>query len=139
MPHAGGDERTRTADPLLANLERAVPLPALIHKPAGKATHRNHMHVMWGHAAPSPVLPPYCLDSGRSVLGRCHTPRGIPREGGVTEAEALFAVVDLETTGFSPLVGDRIVEVAIIRVAPSGEWTDEYVTLVNPKRDVGAS
>ena len=44
----------------------------------------------------------------------------------------------METTGFSPLVGDRIIEVAIIRVAPSGERTDAYVTLVNPKRDVGA-
>jgi DNA polymerase III epsilon subunit-like protein len=26
--------------------------------------------------------------------------------------DALFAVVDLETTGFSPLVGDRIIEVS---------------------------
>jgi DNA polymerase-3 subunit epsilon len=58
---------------------------------------------------------------------------------GKTNPGSLFAVVDLETTGFSPLVGDRIVEVAIIQVAPSGERTDEYVTLVNPKRDVGAA
>lgn len=56
-----------------------------------------------------------------------------------SDDEALFAVVDLETTGFSPLVGDRIVEVAIIRVAADGSRTDEYVTLVNPRRDVGAS
>ena len=58
---------------------------------------------------------------------------------GKTRPDALFAVVDLETTGFSPLVGDRIVEVAIIQVSPTGERTDEYVTLVNPKREVGAA
>lgn len=58
---------------------------------------------------------------------------------GKTRSDALFAVVDLETTGFSPLVGDRIIEVAIIQVAPCGERTDEYVTLVNPKRGVGAA
>jgi DNA polymerase III epsilon subunit-like protein len=51
--------------------------------------------------------------------------------------EALFAIVDLETTGFSPLVGDRIVEVAIVRVAADGSKTDEYVTLVDPQRGVG--
>jgi DNA polymerase-3 subunit epsilon len=50
---------------------------------------------------------------------------------------ALFAIVDVETTGFSPLVGDRIVEIAIIRVAPDGAVLDEYATLVNPQRDVG--
>lgn len=46
-----------------------------------------------------------------------------------------FAIVDVETTGFSPLNGDRIVEVAVVRVSPGS--TDEYVTLVNPLRDVG--
>ena len=56
-----------------------------------------------------------------------------------TMPDALFAVVDLETTGFSPLVGDRIIEVAIIRMAADGSRTDEYVTLVNPRRDVGAA
>jgi DNA polymerase III epsilon subunit-like protein len=56
-----------------------------------------------------------------------------------TTPDALFAVVDLETTGFSPLVGNRIIEVAIIRMAADGSRTDEYVTLVNPRRDVGAA
>ena len=46
-----------------------------------------------------------------------------------------FAVVDVETTGFSPLRGDRIVEIAVVRL--SGDETTEYVTLVNPLRDVG--
>jgi DNA polymerase-3 subunit epsilon len=43
--------------------------------------------------------------------------------------------VDVETTGFSPLHGDRIVEVAVLRI--SATETEEYVTLVNPLRDVG--
>jgi DNA polymerase III epsilon subunit-like protein len=37
-----------------------------------------------------------------------------------------FAVVDVETTGFSPLHGDRIVEVAVVKVSPTG--TEEYAT-----------
>jgi DNA polymerase-3 subunit epsilon len=54
-------------------------------------------------------------------------------------SDALFAVVDIETTGFSPLVGDRIVELGIVRVAGDGSPVDEYVTLVNPLCDVGPS
>lgn len=43
----------------------------------------------------------------------------------------------METTGFSPLHGDRIIEVAVVRVSATG--TEEYVTLVNPLRGVGPS
>lgn len=50
-------------------------------------------------------------------------------------SETPFAVVDVETTGFSPLNGDRIAEIVVVRVGP--EATQEYVTLVNPMRDVG--
>jgi DNA polymerase III epsilon subunit family exonuclease len=53
--------------------------------------------------------------------------------------DALFAVLDVETTGFSPLVGDRIVEIAVIRLRPDGSETDEFSTLVNPGREIGAS
>ena len=55
----------------------------------------------------------------------------------VTENAPLFAVVDMETTGFSPLVGDRIIELGIVRVAGDGSTVDAYVTLVNPLRDLG--
>jgi DNA polymerase III epsilon subunit-like protein len=48
-----------------------------------------------------------------------------------------YAVVDLETTGFSPALGDRIVEVAILRMTETGDVEDEWGTLVNPLRDVG--
>lgn len=47
-----------------------------------------------------------------------------------------FAVVDVETTGFSPQ-RDRIVEVAVVHVDVAGSVTGEFTTLVDPKRDVG--
>jgi DNA polymerase III epsilon subunit-like protein len=50
-----------------------------------------------------------------------------------------FAVVDVETTGFSPRVHDRMLEVAVVRLAPDGALEDEYATLLNPGRDMGAT
>lgn len=50
-----------------------------------------------------------------------------------------IAVVDVETTGFSPRHHDRVVEIAIVRLSARGERLDEYETLVNPERDVGPS
>lgn len=47
-----------------------------------------------------------------------------------------FAVVDVETTGFSPRLHDRVVEIAVVRLA-NGRPVEEYTTLVNPGRDVG--
>ncbi|HCS62115.1 MAG TPA: DNA polymerase III [Microbacterium sp.] len=49
------------------------------------------------------------------------------------------AVIDLETTGFSPARGDRIVEVGVVLVDDSGAVEGEWTTLVNPQRDVGAT
>jgi DNA polymerase-3 subunit epsilon len=51
--------------------------------------------------------------------------------------DAPFAVLAVGTTGFSPARGDRIVEVAVVRVDAGGRIEDEYATLVNPGRDVG--
>ncbi len=50
-----------------------------------------------------------------------------------------FSVVDVETTGLCPGGHDRVIEIAIIRTDASGHVEDEYVTLVNPHRDVGAT
>lgn len=50
-----------------------------------------------------------------------------------------YAVIDLETTGFSPARGDRIVEVGIVLVDDYGVIEDEWTTLINPQRDVGAT
>ena len=57
-------------------------------------------------------------------------------DGGGFPVDAPFAVIDVETTGFSPAAGDRVVEVAIARVDAQGRIHDEYATLVNPGRDV---
>lgn len=49
-----------------------------------------------------------------------------------------FAVLDTETTGVYPGGHDRIIEIAIVRLRPdTGEVEHEYVTLVNPGRDIG--
>lgn len=55
----------------------------------------------------------------------------------LTLGSTAFAVVDVETTGFSPRLNDRVVEVAVVRLSPDGHPADEYTTLVNPCRDVG--
>lgn len=48
-----------------------------------------------------------------------------------------FAVVDCETTGFGK--SDRIVEIAVVRVGANRDLLQDYVTLVNPCRDIGPS
>lgn len=50
-----------------------------------------------------------------------------------------YAVIDLETTGFSPARGDRIVEVGLVLLDDAGQIEQEWTTLVNPQRDVGAT
>jgi DNA polymerase III subunit epsilon len=46
-----------------------------------------------------------------------------------------YAVVDVETTGLGHQ--HRVVEVAVVHVDESGRRTDEWCTLVNPRRDLG--
>lgn len=49
-----------------------------------------------------------------------------------------FAVLDVETTGFGR--ADRIVEVGVVLLSgSSGQVEDEFDTLVNPCRDIGAT
>ncbi|NMB45969.1 MAG: hypothetical protein GX998_06090 [Firmicutes bacterium] len=50
-----------------------------------------------------------------------------------------YAVIDIETTGFSPVHNHRIVEVAVILVDNVGNGVYEWDTLINPVRDVGAT
>lgn len=49
-----------------------------------------------------------------------------------------YAVVDVETTGLSPGQHHRVIEVAVVHLDGSGRRTDEWCTLVNPRRDLGA-
>ncbi|HEX7123127.1 MAG TPA: 3'-5' exonuclease [Gemmatimonadaceae bacterium] len=46
-----------------------------------------------------------------------------------------FVVVDVETTGSSPWLGDRVTEVAAV-VVQGGEIRDQWETLVNPQRAI---
>jgi DNA polymerase III subunit epsilon len=48
-----------------------------------------------------------------------------------------FAVIDFETTGLFPGGHDRVIEIAVVHVDPSGEITGQWDTLVNPARDLG--
>jgi ATP-dependent Lhr-like helicase len=50
-----------------------------------------------------------------------------------------LAVLDVETTGFSPRLGHRIVEVAVVRTDIDGTRTRKWTSLVNPLRGPGPS
>ncbi len=47
-----------------------------------------------------------------------------------------YVIVDLETTGCSAYGGDRITEVAAVRLRGDGSFVEEYTTLVNPERAI---
>lgn len=53
-------------------------------------------------------------------------------------ADTPFAVVDLETTGLYP-GGDRVVEIAVVRIEPAQKPVLVLETLVNPRRPVSAT
>ena len=50
-------------------------------------------------------------------------------------AEAYFAFLDVETTGLDPNSGDKVCEVAVIKTV-GGQIADEFVTLINPGRNI---
>jgi len=52
-------------------------------------------------------------------------------------AHGSIAVLDVETTGLHPKGGNRIIEIAIVVIGPNGVVEKEFVSLVNPNRDVG--
>lgn len=58
------------------------------------------------------------------------------RSQGVDPRGLVFAVVDVETTGFRPERGDRICEIAVVRMRGDGQVLDEYATLVDPQMPI---
>jgi DNA polymerase III subunit epsilon len=79
----------------------------------------------------------HAIARARVAEARASTQRASPTM--VTDAAASlpisalrFAVVDVETTGGRPGVGDRITEIAIVRVH-NGRIVDVFETLVNPE------
>ena len=53
----------------------------------------------------------------------------------ILDDDQLVAVFDVETTGLSPLSGDRICEVGLV-LARGDQILDTYQTLVNPQRPI---
>ncbi|MGY6496835.1 MAG: exonuclease domain-containing protein [Microcella sp.] len=49
-----------------------------------------------------------------------------------------FAVVDVETTGLFPGGSDRVIELAVVTTDEFGTVTDDWETVVNPRRHIGA-
>lgn len=50
-----------------------------------------------------------------------------------------YAVIDFETTGLIPERSDRVFEVGVVLTDSDGNVEDEWTTLVNPRRDIGAT
>jgi DNA polymerase-3 subunit epsilon len=48
-----------------------------------------------------------------------------------------FAVIDFETTGFSPQHHHRVIEIGLVHVSPDGVVEREFETVLNPGRDLG--
>ncbi|WP_433257036.1 exonuclease domain-containing protein [Streptosporangium sp. CA-135522] len=48
-----------------------------------------------------------------------------------------YAVIDVETTGLRPSWNDRMIEIGIVHLDLAGAVTGEWVTLINPGRDLG--
>jgi DNA polymerase-3 subunit epsilon len=70
----------------------------------------------------------------RNHLGRWELTQ-LPRVSTPLE-QAIFAVVDVETTGSRPAAGDRITEIAVVLAGPQGRVETVYDALVNPERPI---
>lgn len=49
----------------------------------------------------------------------------------------MYAVFDTETTGISPAMNHRVIEIAVVLTDESGHVEDTWSTLLNPDRDLG--
>ncbi|MFZ5818073.1 MAG: PolC-type DNA polymerase III [Bacillota bacterium] len=68
----------------------------------------------------------YLVDDGTAIIAR--PPRGVPLR------EAEFVVLDIETTGFSP-IGDDIIEVGAVRYR-NGEISDSFQRFIRPSKPI---
>lgn len=122
--------RLDVADWLVAHLGRRASATA-VSPPA-----RTMPVTVAPQPARSPASVPFAgpgVDGGLFVYAQLlsRTPDLVPHAGP-------FAVIDVETTGLSPASGDRVIEIAVVRIDARGRIEDEYATLLNPDgRDTG--
>lgn len=83
------------------------------------------------------VLATYDARSNHDVVPAVVRPAHLAAPRYPRLGETPFAVIDIETTGFSGLTDDRVIELAIVHSDPQGHITDRWTTLVNPGRDPG--
>jgi DNA polymerase III epsilon subunit-like protein len=89
-------------------------------------------------AQPSPSASDGIAFASPGRKGELFTYGGPASRGTSHPHDGAYAVVDVETTGFSPRQGDRVIEIAVARVDASGRVEDEFATLINPEgRDTG--
>ncbi len=88
----------------------------------------------WRITGSAPIVAAPPLSNERRAAARADATAGaMTRDTAMLALSSLrFAVVDVETTGGRPSHGDRITEIAIVRVH-GGEIVDVYETLVNPE------
>jgi DNA polymerase III epsilon subunit-like protein len=67
--------------------------------------------------------------------GAARAQNGAPQLADLLAGADRIAVIDVETTGLYKT--DRVIEVAIVTMDPSGAVVETFETLVNPGRDVG--
>lgn len=85
------------------------------------------------HVLSRPCVPASRIEEAALRLFRRY---GIQRALGVRSPLRGFAVIDLETTGFSWADGDRVIEVGVILLDPLGAPNGGWTTLVNPDRPI---
>ncbi|HZX02403.1 exonuclease domain-containing protein, partial [Kribbella sp.] len=49
----------------------------------------------------------------------------------------MYAVIDTETTGLLPSHRHRVIEIAVVLLDARGQVEREWVTWLNPQRDLG--
>lgn len=70
---------------------------------------------------------------------RNNTQSEVPRSMSLPSIAGPIAVFDVETTGLFPARHDRLIEVAVVIVGTNSKIEREFVSLVNPMRDIGPS
>ena len=111
-----------------------VPAPVAEHMAAtlfaGRREFTRGLDGQWSLAGAAPLYaPPVAAPAPLVVREAVRTPSGDPLDS------LSYTVVDVETTGSSPERGDRITEIAAVRVE-RGEIRDVFQTLVNPERSI---